>query len=139
MFGPFPLPHNYTYDVDVYPKSTVELQLNALSAAIRNKPDWHAKRLNPDIVSKWEAEAIAQHITPAQFKYVMDELNYYDKLRDGLVEVADVDGVWKAPKLFPPELCAKFRRLVASLTEIPESEKDWHPGSDKTVLDIVHP
>jgi Protein of unknown function (DUF4246) len=137
MFGPFSLPHNW--EGDTYPRTTLELRLNALSAAIRNKRDWHIKRLNPEIVATWEKEAAAQGITPAQFKFVIDELAYYDKLRDGSIEVADVDGVWRATQLIPPDIHSKFTRLVAVLADLPEQEKDWHPGSDDKVLDLVHP
>jgi hypothetical protein len=28
---------------------------------------------------------------------------------------------------------------VAPLENVPDSEKDWHPGSDGLVLDLVHP
>lgn len=113
--------------------------MHALSAAIRNKPDWHIKRLNPTIVAKWRQEAAAQHITPAQFKFVIDELAYYDKLRNGTIEVADVDGVYKAIELFPSDLRSEFSRLVDVLADTPEKDKDWHPGSNEVVLDLIHP
>lgn len=28
---------------------------------------------------------------------------------------------------------------VSKLENVPDSQKDWHPGSDKQVLDLVHP
>jgi hypothetical protein len=46
-------------------------------------------------------EAIAQHITPAQFKFVVDELAYYEKLCNGTIEVAEVVGVYRVIELFP--------------------------------------
>ena len=137
MLGPFPIPHNF--GVESFPKSVMELRLNAFSAVIRSKHEWHIKRRDPNIVEKWQADAIAQHITPEQFKYVIDELEYYDKLRNGSVEVADVDGVWKAPQLFPQHLCSEFARHLARLTDILDSHKDWHPGSNEVVLDVIHP
>src|SRR5438552_1534087 len=106
MFGPFPHPHS-DY-IGSQPRSVLELRLNALSATIRNKPDWQVKRLNPTIVAKWRQEAIAQHVTPAQFKFVIDELAYYAKLRDGTTEVAGVDGVYRSFGLFPHELKSDF-------------------------------
>jgi len=136
MLGPFPLPFA---ESETYPRSLIELRLNALSASIRNKADWHSKRLNPEIVAKWQQEASVQHFAPAQFKFVIDELGYYDKLCNGSIEVAEVDGVWRAPALFPPDVSSNFTRLVAHLSDIPDPEKDWHPGSNNTVLDLVHP
>ena len=137
MLGPFPHPHSDF--IGSYPRSILELRLNALSATIRNKPDWQVKRLDPTVVAKWRGEAIAQHVTPVQFKFVIDELAYYDKLRDGSTQVADVDGVYKSCDLLPLQLKLDFDRLVADLAEISENEKDWHPGSDNTVLDLIHP
>jgi len=136
MLGPFPLPFTLS---ETQPRSLIELRLNALSATIRNKADWHSKRLNPEIVAKWQHEASVQHIAPDEFKFVIDELGYYDKLRNGSIEVADVDGVWKAPALFSPNIHSNFTRLVARLSDVPDAEKDWHPGSNNTVLDLVHP
>jgi Protein of unknown function (DUF4246) len=65
------------------------------------KPIWHIKCLNPSIFAKWRQEAIAQYITPAQFKFVVDELTYYEKPRNGTIEVAEADGVYRAIELFP--------------------------------------
>jgi hypothetical protein len=137
--GPFCSPHYNLGEDGPYPRSLLELRLIALSAAIRRKEDWHIKRLNADIVARWADEAIAQHITPAQFKVVFDELECYDKLRCGCIEVAVVDGVWKAQGLIPEALASRFSQLVARLSNIPDDEKDWHPGSDEVVLDLIHP
>lgn len=137
VLGPFMSP--YSPDEGPYPRSILELRLLALSAAIRRKPDWHLKRLDPEIVARWKEEAIAQHITPTQFQIVFDELECYDKLRSGCIEVADVDGVWKAPGLFPEDLALQFSRLVDHLSNVPDHEKDWHPGSDGKALDLIHP
>jgi hypothetical protein len=139
MFGPFPSPFSYYFAEEMHPRPLLELRLISVSASIRNKPDWHLKRRDPEIVARWQREAVAQHITPIQFKYVMDELDYYEKLRSDTMEVASVDGVWKASSLFPEALSTEFSRLVAKLADIPDHQKDWHPGSDGRVLDLVHP
>ena len=47
--------------------------------------------------------------------------------------------VLKSDKVIPDELKMQLRRAVAPLEEVPENQKDWHPGSDGTVLDLVHP
>lgn len=137
ILGPFASPHSI--DEGPYPRSVLELRLLALSAAARQKPDWPSKRLNPEIVARWREEALAQHITPAEFQVVIDELECYDKLRSGCIEVADVDGVWKAPGLFSQDLTSRFSRLVDHLSNVPEDEKDWHPGSEGKALDLIHP
>ncbi|KAF8901236.1 hypothetical protein CPB85DRAFT_1564978 [Mucidula mucida] len=40
------------------PRSVVELTMCALSAAIRDKPDWREKRKIPAILAKWRQEAL---------------------------------------------------------------------------------
>ena len=137
MLGPFPLP--FTYGGLSTPKTVLELRLAALSAAIRAKRDWQTKRRDPVIVEKWRQEANIQHISADQFQYVIDELNYYEKLCSDAIEVADVDGVWKSSSLLPDKLRTEFANHVASLANVPEREKDWHPGSEQKVLDLVHP
>ena len=42
------------------PRTLVELQMCALSAAIRDKPEWYSKMSNPTIRAKWRKEALHQ-------------------------------------------------------------------------------
>eukprot|EP01097_Dermamoeba_algensis_P011482 TRINITY_DN8906_c0_g1_i1.p1 TRINITY_DN8906_c0_g1~~TRINITY_DN8906_c0_g1_i1.p1 ORF type:complete len:513 (+),score=136.73 TRINITY_DN8906_c0_g1_i1:65-1603(+) len=121
------------------PKTLVELSLMELSATIRRKPEWEQKRKNSDIVSKWKEEAKQQSITEEQFLYVMEELEYYEGLKNGKMEVSAVDGIWQADELIPEELHKQLINQVKRLEEVPESQKDWHPGSNKQVLDLLHP
>jgi hypothetical protein len=137
ILGPFRSAHNINEN-GPGPRSLLELRIHAVSAAIRRKPDWHTKRLNSDIVARWK-KALASRITPEQFQVVVDELECYDKLRSGCIEVAEVDGVWKAPCLIPAPLAAQYTQLVDRLSNIPNGAKDWHPGSDGKVLDLIHP
>lgn len=39
----------------------------------------------------------------------------------------------------PWNLAQDFIRVVAHLKDIPAQSKDWHPGTDRKVLDLVHP
>jgi hypothetical protein len=47
--------------------------------------------------------------------------------------------VLKSDNVIPNELKEELKRAVAPLEEVPDKKKDWHPGSDNTVLDLVHP
>jgi hypothetical protein len=44
-----------------------------------------------------------------------------------------------SPTLVDTELTDRLRAAVSVLEQVPEAEKDWHPGSDGQVLDLVHP
>ncbi len=111
------------------------------SSHIRAKPGWFDKVNDADIVARWMQEAVAQGLTEAQVRYVLDELVHYVALRDGRtgVEVSAVDGVWQSDTLVDDKLRSRLREAVRVLEQVPEAEQDWHPGSDGQVLDLVHP
>lgn len=74
---------------------------------------------------KWRKEASLQHITSEQFTFVLDELEYYDKVRQGTVEIAEIqaDGVWKDTPLLPSTLAhTEFSKLLENLAGIREIE-----------------
>ena len=80
-------------------------------------------------------------LTEAQVRYVIAELGHYAALRDAPagIEVSAVDGVWQSDTLVGERLRSRLREAVRVLEEVPEAERDWHPGSDGQVLDLVHP
>ncbi|WP_345528892.1 DUF4246 domain-containing protein [Streptomyces showdoensis] len=123
------------------PRTLRELEMMRCSAHIRAKADWFDKRNDAGIVARWTEEAIAQGLTEAQVRYVLDELAHYAALRDARtgVEVSAVDGVWQSDALVDDALGARLREAVRVLEEVPEEERDWHPGSEGQVLDLVHP
>ncbi|KAH9860678.1 hypothetical protein J1614_012010 [Plenodomus biglobosus] len=47
--------------------------------------------------------------------------------------------VLKSDTAISAELKEELRRAVRVLEDVPENQKDWHPGSDGKVLDLVHP
>lgn len=111
------------------------------SAHIRAKPGWFDKMNDAGIVARWTQEALAQGLTEAQVRYVLAELVHYAALRDGRtgIEVSAVDGVWQSDTLVDDKLGSRLREAVRVLEQVPESGRDWHPGSDGQVLDLVHP
>ncbi|MFI9152345.1 DUF4246 domain-containing protein [Streptomyces sp. NPDC053367] len=123
------------------PRTLRELQMMQFSALIRAKPSWFDKMNDAGIVARWTQEAVAQGLTEAQVRYVLDELVHYASLRDAAtgIEVSAVDGVWHSDALVDYRLNSRLREAVRVLEEVPEEEKDWHPGSDGQVLDLVHP
>jgi hypothetical protein len=47
--------------------------------------------------------------------------------------------VVKGDSIISSELQRSLRDSVKPLEDVPENQKDWHPGSDNKVLDLVHP
>lgn len=138
----FPLPfYSSRSQPFATPRTLRELQMMRCSAHIRAKPQWFEKMNDAGIVATWTREAVSQGLTEAQVRYVIAELAHYAALRNESngVEVSAVDGVWQSDALIDDELRSRLREAVRVLEEVPEEEKDWHPGSDGQVLDLVHP
>lgn len=45
----------------------------------------------------------------------------------------------KSDTILTPELTQALKNAVAPLENVPDEQKDWHPGSNNQVLDLVHP
>ncbi|KAK6497880.1 hypothetical protein TWF481_012279 [Arthrobotrys musiformis] len=134
-----------------------ETYVRSFSAAVRNKPNWTEKILDKVLFAKWLREA--QEQAPLcdggrhrvltwdedDVGYVYNELvNVYkpfvEKLREsGKRLEPDIDGVWREDEFIDEDLRMELINAVATLENVPDDEKDWHPGSHKQVLDLVHP
>ncbi|WP_330237857.1 DUF4246 domain-containing protein [Streptomyces sp. NBC_00525] len=138
----FPLPFRSARSMSTdTPRTLRELEMIECSAQIRAKPRWFEKMHDAGIVARWTREALAQGLTEAQVRYVLAELAHYARLRDERtgIEVSAVDGVWQSDTLIDEELRGRLRDAVRVLEDVPEDGKDWHPGSEGQVLDLVHP
>ncbi|MFF9483889.1 DUF4246 domain-containing protein [Streptomyces sp. NPDC014676] len=138
----FPLPFHASRSIAfATPRTLRELEMMQCSSHIRAKPEWFDKMNDAGIVARWTQEALDQGLTEAQVRYVLDELRHYAALRDGRTgaEVSAVDGVWQSDTLVDDKLRSRLREAVRVLEQVPEAERDWHPGSDGQVLDLVHP
>ncbi len=47
--------------------------------------------------------------------------------------------MYQSASLISPDLRSDLVRGIAVLEDVPEEERDWHPGSNRQVLDLVHP
>jgi Protein of unknown function (DUF4246) len=61
----------YATPCAVAPKTLLEQDIDRFTSALREKPDWQIKCQDPDIVSKWNAEALAQRLSQAEFDFAM--------------------------------------------------------------------
>ncbi|KAF7368035.1 hypothetical protein MSAN_00869400 [Mycena sanguinolenta] len=131
------------------PRRLAELRMYTLSWAIRIKPDWQRKASDPEILSKWRQEALDQQgpleyeerMTEKMVDYVLAELDGYAKIADNIrgIERGCFDAIWYSDRLISDDLTERLKTVVRILENVPDSEKDWHPGSNKQVLDLVHP
>jgi hypothetical protein len=112
--------------------------------AITDKPEWYRKIWDDGIVDRWHAEALAADrlISEATWRWCVRELR--DKAaeaeRTGRVVTIDTGSrACKSNTVVTEELRQELLAGVRPLLDVDEAEKDWHPGSDGKVLDLVHP
>ncbi|KAJ6510571.1 hypothetical protein C8R45DRAFT_1059730 [Mycena sanguinolenta] len=135
------------------PKTVFELLMYQLSWAIRSKPDWQRKAADPEIRRKWHQEALQQQaarskdpsvevcLTEKMIDYVLAELDGYAKIADNErgIERACFEAIWHSDRLISNDLLENLKSAARTLEDVPEEAKDWHPGSNNKVLDLVHP
>lgn len=109
------------------------------------------------IVEKWRSEAVNDNneipedeegvpfdveMTKAMFEYSIQELRYRAEQHitsvHGAVYALPGD-IYKSDTAISNELKLALQEAIRPLEDVPESQKDWHPGSDGKVLDLVHP
>ncbi|OMJ20164.1 hypothetical protein AYI70_g4280 [Smittium culicis] len=106
---------------------------------IKNKVNWPQKIKSDEIRSKWIQE-LSSHFSEPAIKYAIDELNFFvENSSEGKILPGPVDRTYISDSIIPSYLQEDLINQVSKLENIPEKELDWHPGSDKQVLDLVHP
>ncbi|EFX00262.1 duf1665 domain containing protein [Grosmannia clavigera kw1407] len=117
---------------------------------ITDKPDWHRKVFDEAIVEKWRNEARDMPRVADNDVYMSEIMfdNCISEIRDkatrfdvtGLVGTLDAElAVVKSDVAVSEHLAAQLRQLAEVLENAPDTQKDWHPGSDNQVLDLLHP
>lgn len=117
----------------------------AIMDKITDKPDWDKKVFDDAIVQKWRLEALATEdvdVSEKMLDWCVAELR--DKARffqcEGMIPTLDLDAaVIKSDTAISSDLKESLRGAAACLEAVPNRLKDWHPGSDGKVLDLVHP
>ncbi|KAA8893383.1 hypothetical protein FN846DRAFT_788030 [Sphaerosporella brunnea] len=120
-----------------------ELAMLKLMNRITDKPGWEKKVFDDTIADKWKREALATpgvDIVPSMADWCIDELRHHaaEFSRTGY-SVALCGDVVKSDSAVPQQLREKLVAAAARLENVPPHKKDWHPGSDGMVLDLVHP
>ncbi|KAH8887891.1 hypothetical protein GQ53DRAFT_808840 [Thozetella sp. PMI_491] len=122
-----------------------EISMLRLMDTITDKAEWTRKIFDDGIVARWKAESMAlpdDMISEQAWDWVLTELRDRAPDFDAKKRVLTYDTgsrVAKADALVDPALRDELKRSVAGLLAVPEAEKDWHPGSDGKVLNLVHP
>ncbi|KDQ59172.1 hypothetical protein JAAARDRAFT_33900 [Jaapia argillacea MUCL 33604] len=94
-----------------------------------NWPEFRKKRWPRDPLKELELD------------YVFDNLRWLAEQRDANtgIEATGIDRVYQSLELIPSNLKVALISGASALESVPEAEKDWHPGTNNQVLDLVHP
>lgn len=125
-----------------------ERLITQVSNQIRAKPDWTTKYKNTEITAKWKDELTTQKITKVHldevFNFVLKELAWYEKVEltrpefsDKHFKIGPDHRIVFSDKVIDPKLTEEFSTEVLYLEAA--KPKDYHPGSDNLVVDLVHP
>ncbi|KAJ7021446.1 hypothetical protein C8F04DRAFT_1049845 [Mycena alexandri] len=146
----------YGSDWGPQPVTLSEMGMYELSWTLRSKPEWQRKAADAEIRGKWRAEAVEQLeaadaaegktleeclMTPKMVDYVLAELDDYVAIANNErgIERACFEAIWYSDRLVSDDLTQRFKRAAKALEDVADAEKDWHPGSNGQVLDLVHP
>ncbi|KAJ5363438.1 uncharacterized protein N7496_009151 [Penicillium cataractarum] len=110
--------------------------------SITDKPDWDKKVFDEEITSKWREEIShsGEDVSPKMMDWIIKELQWKSESfkETGRVMVFDV-GVVKSDTAISTELQQALKEAVIPFEDVPEDQKDYHPGSNQQVIDLVHP
>ena len=79
-------------------------------------------------------------MTRRMMNYIIEELKWKSETlqKTGFVQVFDT-GVVKSDTAISKELQQALKQAVLPLENVPKNQRDYHPGSDDKVIDLVHP
>ncbi|KAE8347329.1 hypothetical protein BDV24DRAFT_146848 [Aspergillus arachidicola] len=133
--------HFYSGDMNFLTVHREILMMRVMNS-ITDKPQWDQKVFDENITSKWSQE-IAQSgldVTPKMMNWIIKELQWKAGILNetGYVRVFDV-GVIKSDVAISKDIQQALKEGVTPLNNVPEDQKDYHPRSDRKVVDLVHP
>ncbi|KAK1219054.1 hypothetical protein PQX77_018244 [Marasmius sp. AFHP31] len=112
---------------------------------LSDKPEWDRKVTDKAIVARWKTEALGREgvdCSEDMFNFCISELRAKAPrfLQTGRIAILDSEAaIVKSDTAIPASLTEDLKAAVRLLEDVPERDKDWHPGSNGKVLDLVHP
>jgi hypothetical protein len=122
-----------------------ELAILQFIDAVTDKPDWQNKVFDDVIISKWKTESQAGEdtlMTDNLFEWCIKELRDKSdqfKLKGFVHTLEGPSTVIKADNYIGKELQDGLKRKIQPLLDVPDNLKDYHPNSNKQVINQVHP
>ena len=124
----------------------IKVCLVAIYVVEKSSIDDDIQLQNRRIAKKWKEEALSSglDVTPKMVDWCLDELRYKASLISPDAPAPPIfvynGDVFKSDNAVSAELKKALQENVKIFeSKIPEKSKDWHPGSDQKVWDLVHP
>ncbi|KAH3913763.1 hypothetical protein HBI56_079360 [Parastagonospora nodorum] len=138
-----------------------ELAMMNIMDKLTDKPDWHKKVFDEEIVAKWRKEALAipdeelyklahsggekmpenilnENTVDCCIKELRSKAKYFEQT--GIVPTMEAcASIAKSDTLVTQELHEALRRAFDQLKLDQQASPDWHPNSQDMVQDLVHP
>ncbi|KAL3446684.1 hypothetical protein BJX65DRAFT_308852 [Aspergillus insuetus] len=117
-----------------------EVLMRQVMNSIIDKPEWYRKVFDEQITAKWRQEVAdsGKDISLKMMDWIIQELrwkaDYLDK--HGAILAFDT-GIVISDTAISPDLQQELQDAVKALET--NTKKDFHPGSDDKVVDLVHP
>ena len=95
-----------------------------------------------ETIASWLQEFIdnRKDPSPRTIDWVIDELHWKADILQKTDQIVAFDsGVVKSDTQIPEELKQALKDAVRPLEDIPQEAKDYHPDSEKRIVDLVHP
>ncbi|KZF21064.1 hypothetical protein L228DRAFT_248827 [Xylona heveae TC161] len=118
-----------------------EITMLQIMNEVTDKPEWNRKVFDKDICNKWRAEALGGgQVTEKMMDWVIAEIQYKVKAyeENGMITAYN-DDIVKSDTSVEESIKNSLKKAVAFLENVPDPYKDYHPGSNDQVLDLVHP
>ncbi|KAF8885777.1 hypothetical protein BD779DRAFT_658289 [Infundibulicybe gibba] len=119
-----------------------ELTMLRLMDQFSDKADWDENVFDETIVSKWKAEALETgvDVTQKMVDWCIEELRYKAGIfqKTGAISIYTGDVV-KSDTILPTALRNALKTAATPLEDKFDMVKDWRPGSDRKILDLVDP
>ncbi|KEQ79691.1 hypothetical protein M438DRAFT_377976 [Aureobasidium pullulans EXF-150] len=147
--GPNTCPHHHLVEED--PTSWMgtllavrEVNMIVTMQKLMEKPEWFRKVHDETVCAKWMSEVMSHvdDFSELMWEYCVAELRDKAKTLEetGIVAPIDVDSqVVYSDTAISESTRKDLNRAVASLENVPDKHKDWHPKTRERVLDLVHP
>ncbi|KAF9040862.1 hypothetical protein BJ165DRAFT_1330584, partial [Panaeolus papilionaceus] len=122
--------------------TTREITMLQIMQQITSKPGWDTKVFNEEIIGRWTSEAMSSDnadVTTRMMTNIVEELRHKaDEFKKTSYFTA-YDLTTIADSALSDTFREELNEAVKVLEDVPDKLKDWHPGSNERVLDLVHP